>query len=379
MTRSRLLLVIARYFEFGGLQRDFLRIAQRCTGRGHDVHVLTGGWDGPRPDQITVHVVNTRAVSNHRSNDKLAAHLRRASAADRFDCVVGFNKIPGLDAYYAGDPCLAAKLAATRPAAVRLLPRYRAMLRQEAAVFGPDADTQILLIAHQEREKFIRHYGTPAERFSLLPPGIDRDRLVWCVPSEADRLKLRCELGIAADDVMILHVGSGFRTKGVDRAITALGSLPEPLRSRSRLVVVGKGKPKPFMKIAKSSGVQSRVIFTGARRDVAAFYYTADLLIHPAYSENTGTTLIEAMVCGMPVLVTSNCGFAFHVERAGAGIVLPEPFDQSALNAALAEMIGSERRQQWRDNGRKYCARTDLYGLIEQAVDLILARAQQNR
>ena len=109
---------------------------------------------------------------------------------------------------------------------------------------------------------------------------------------------------------------------------------------------------------------------------MAAFYHTADLLIHPAYSENSGMTLIEAMVCGLPVLVTGNCGFAFHVERAGTGIVLSEPFDQSTLNAALIEMIGSEQRPQWRDNGRKYCAQTDLYGLIEPAADLILARAQ---
>ena len=54
---------------------------------------------------------------------------------------------------------------------------------------------------------------------------------------------------------------------------------------------------------------------------MAGFYHAADYLVHAARTENTGTVLIEAMICGLPVLVTGNCGFAFHVHDADAGIM----------------------------------------------------------
>ena len=85
------------------------------------------------------------------------------------------------------------------------------------------------------------------------------------------------------------------------------------------------------------------------------------------------------MVCGLPVLVTANCGFAIHVDRAGAGMICPSPFQQDTLNKMLAEMLASEKRSEWSRNGLTYCKRTDLYSLIEKAADVIIARASRNR
>ena len=63
--------------------------------------------------------------------------------------------------------------------------------------------------------------------------------------------------------------------------------------------------------------------FLGGRSDVPRFLLGADLLIHPAYHENTGTALLEALVAGLPVLVTDVCGYAHYIAEADAGRVLP--------------------------------------------------------
>ncbi len=157
----------------------------------------------------------------------------------RFDCVVGFTKIPGLDVYYAADPCLASRLERHRTVLPRLLPRYRALRRQEHSVFAHGRTSEILLIAHGEREKFIRHYGTEVERFHLLPPGIDRDRLLANRPSRDEIRTIREGLGLAEDGLMVLAIGSGYRTKGVGRMLHALSGLPPTLLGRSKLVAIG--------------------------------------------------------------------------------------------------------------------------------------------
>lgn len=373
----RFAFVVSLWFPFGGMQRSLLRIAQACVARGHQVDIYTGEWQGDRPDNIGVIELDTRASTNHHSNDLLAERFAEAIVGKQYDCRVGFTKLPGLDVYYAADPCYAARAEETKHPLYKLLPRYRAFYRQEESVFKLGATTELMLIAHQEKEKFIRHYGTEPERFHLLPPGINHERLLSDDPSK-DRAEIRQEFGLADDELMLLVVGSRFRTKGIDRVIQALASLPDVLREKSKLVVVGHGKDAPLRRMAGRLKVAEQVVFAGTRDDVNRFYRSADYLIHAPRSENTGTVLIEAMICGLPVLVTENCGFAKHVAAAYAGITIPEPFNQSRLNSALLEFLEFDPRESWMANGPNYCENTDLYSLIERAADVIIERAERN-
>jgi UDP-glucose:(heptosyl)LPS alpha-1,3-glucosyltransferase len=378
MKRYRLAFAVAKYFPYGGMQRSMRRIAEECDSRGHTVEIFTGKWEGNVPDNITVNEIKIRALTNPGKNDELAEKLSAAVVGGNYDCIVGFTKISGLDIYYAGDPCFAAKFAETKPASFRYLPRYRSFLRQEKEVFGAVLDIEILLISHQEQEKFIKYYGTGRERFHLLPPGINQEQIVKNIPGKIVRLSLRDELGVSGNGFLLVLVGSGFRTKGVDRAIRALSSLPKELKEKCRLVVIGKGSPKSYLRLSNKLSVATQVHFAGVRDDTAQFYYSADLLLHPARTENTGTTLIEAMICGLPVLATENCGFAHHIVDAGAGLICPAPFSQENLNSILLEMLTSEQRRVWQERGPDYCKRTDLYSLIERAADVIIARAERN-
>lgn len=276
MTRYRMAFAVVKHFPFGGMQRNMLRIAKECAARGHDVDLFASEWTGPAPDELKVKVLKVCALTNHGRNQKFGRALRRVIAPKAYDCVVGSNKMADLHVYYAGDPCLAASLVENKRMCT-WLPRYREFLRQEEEVFGRDRDTDILLSAHQEQEKFIRHYATQSSRFHHLPPGIDRQRLIDGAPTETQRLQLRGELGLRPADPMVLSVGSGFRTKGIDRAIKAMASLPGPLRKRSRLVVVGQGKSRRFSRIARRLGVRDRVTFTGPREDLSWFYHCSTL------------------------------------------------------------------------------------------------------
>jgi UDP-glucose:(heptosyl)LPS alpha-1,3-glucosyltransferase len=105
----------------------------------------------------------------------------------------------------------------------------------------------------------------------------------------------------------------------------------------------------------------------------------ADLLVHAARSELAGIVLIEAMTAGLPVLVTDVCGYAAHVEAAGAGLVLPSPFTQPGFNNALVCMLESPERARWSESGLRYTA--DIAARFSPATEaeLLETIAQEKR
>ena len=361
-----------KYFPFGGLQRDFMRIALACQARGHTIRVYTLEWTGERPEGFDVIIVPatgfTNALRYRRFNDWVKADLARRPAHR----IIGFNKMPGLDVYFAADPCYEEKARTLRNPLYRLSGRYRHFAASERAVFAADSSTEILMISEVQQPFFEKHYGTPKQRFHLLPPGISPDRRA---PADANTIRtaFRAEFGLEDNDQLLLQVGSGFKTKGLDRTLIALASLPLALGLRSRLIVIGQDDPAPFLRQAKSLGITERVSILPGRNDIPRFLLGADLLIHPAYNENTGTVLLEALVAGLPVLTTAVCGYAHYIEEADGGRVIPEPFAQDALNATLADMLANDAlRSTWKANALQFADTADIYSNAERAADLIL-------
>ncbi len=366
----KLLFCLFKYFPFGGLQRDFSRIAQTCEARGHAIHVLTMQWEGAIPPRFHVSQVSVSALTNHGRARLFAEKASGYIQENTYDRVIGFNKMPGLDFYYAADPCYRHKVMESRHRLYRLSPRYRAYSNLERSVFDPSARTHILMISPGEKKHYVKWYQTPQCRFHDLPPGVSRDRVPSGDP-EQTRKTVRRELGIGDHEILLLSVGSGFKTKGLDRSIRALASLPKSIRGRAGLYVIGEGKRSIFEKLARKHGVLKQLYLLGGRDDVPRFLVAADLLLHPAYSENTGTVLLEAMAAGLPVLASDVCGYAVHVEQARAGLLIASPYRQAVFDDLLVHMLTAEEKSSWSQNGRRYVEQTDIFSMPEKAADII--------
>lgn len=368
----QLAFVLYKYFPFGGLQRDFMRIAQECRRRGHAIRVYTMIWEGDVPDGFDVRVAPVKALFNHKRNEKFTAWVEADLARQPVERVIGFNKMPGLDVYYAADPCFEDKAQTLRNGLYRRWGRYKHFSDYERAVFAPESKTDVLMISEVQQPLFVKHYATPASRFHLLPPGIASDRRAPANAADI-RAEFRQEFKLSDDDRLLVQIGSGFKTKGLDRSLKALASLPRELRKRTRLIVIGQDDPKPFLLQVKALGISDQVDILKGRSDIPRFLLGADLLIHPAYNENTGTVLLEALVAGLPVLVTDVCGYAHYIDEADAGRVVPSPFEQDTLNRMLAEMLTDDAaRQRWSANGLAFADHADLYSMPQRAADLIL-------
>ncbi|MDR3492328.1 MAG: glycosyltransferase family 4 protein [Gammaproteobacteria bacterium] len=365
----RIAFCLFRYFPYGGLQRDFLRIAHEALRRGHMIDVYTMRWEGKYEVGLAIRTIATKGMQNHTRREDFVRQIKPYLEQGQYDLIVGFNKMPGLDVYYAADTCYQEKARKNHNWFYRLTSRYRHSVAYEKAVFSSESKTEILLIAKLQQDIFMQYYHTQPERFHLLPPGIARDRIAPFNAAEI-RAAVRKEHNIADDEFMLLMVGSGFKTKGLDRTLQAFAQLPPALKNKAYVYVIGKDNALPFVELAKKLGINDRVIFLGGRDDVVSYLLAADLLLHPAYNENTGTVLLEALAAGLPVLTTSVCGYAPYIIVANAGKVISS-FTQAEFNEALEKMMLSPERAKWKANGIAFAKVADIYSMPERAVDLI--------
>jgi UDP-glucose:(heptosyl)LPS alpha-1,3-glucosyltransferase len=367
---------VFKYFPHGGLERDMLRIALACQAKGFEVHLYTTSWQGDMPEALHLHIHRPWALTNHGQMKEYHAWLTRQLAGSPPACVIGFQKMPGLDVYYAADGCYQAKAREQHGPLYRLLPRYHLYRAFEEAVFGSNAQTQILMLSRTQGALYVQHYGTAESRIHQLPPNVAQDRIAGA-EAPALRRAARQALGRRDEDRLLLQLGSDFRRKGLDRSLLALASLPPSLLARTWLHVVGDGHRRPFARLARRLGVADHVVFLGPRDDIPQLLVAADLLVHPAYRENTGTVLLEALAAGLPVVVTSVCGYAPYIAQAQAGWVIPAPFDQSLFNHTVRAALERADLAEVGRHGADFACREDLYGMVRTAVAVIEAVASR--
>jgi UDP-glucose:(heptosyl)LPS alpha-1,3-glucosyltransferase len=348
----KLALCVFKYFPYGGLQRNFLAIAQELVRRGHNVTVYTGEWEGERPDGVNIELIVTAGWTNYGRNKSYYLQLKkilnlREANQDGVDLVVGFNKMPGLDVYYCADTCFATKAYENKGWFYRMTPRSRWSLAYEKAVFDKSYATQVLLLSANEGVAFQKYYATPQQRLHLMPPGISKNRVRNAESTQLGNTT-REALNVADNEKLVAFLGSDYKRKGLDRLLKAVASLPDEQRLRTKVLVIGRDKRmREYQRLANQLGLATSVIFAGQRDDVPALLFASDYLAHPAYLENTGNVILEAVVAGLPVLCTSICGYAFYIRDHQLGRVVPEPFDQSVMNDMLEDLLaGSDRERE---------------------------------
>ena len=90
----QLAFAIYKYFPFGGIQRDLLKIARAALDRGHRVRIYAIRWEAPLPEEeLEIHLIPVEAIANHtlyeRFAEKVLDHVRQHPV----DLLVGMNKI----------------------------------------------------------------------------------------------------------------------------------------------------------------------------------------------------------------------------------------------------------------------------------------------
>jgi glycosyltransferase involved in cell wall biosynthesis len=157
-------------------------------------------------------------------------------------------------------------------------------------------------------------------------------------PDPAARVRIREELGVAHDRVVIIAVSRLVWHKGYPELAAAMPSVPE-----AELWVVGErldsDRGADMEALLRSAGLGCRLRMLGYRTDVPALLAAADIFTLPSRFEGLPMSVIEAMLTGLPVVATNVRGPAEQVIDGETGLAVPAG-DAASLDAALGRLVG---------------------------------------
>lgn len=195
-------------------------------------------------------------------------------------------------------------------------------------------------------EEAHRLAGLPAERFRLIPNGVDLDRFRPATGSEQRAIRVR--LALPADRPVVLFVGFFSHEKRPDLLYEAWAELA----SRgviTTLVLIGPTRSTyyeidPHMveavcSDAKRRGLLPHIVFVEQTTEVEQYYRAADVFALPTLREGMPNVVLEAMASGIPPIVTRLPGVTdWLVEDGVTGLLVP-PNDRAALSDALRQLL----------------------------------------
>lgn len=327
----QLAFAITEYFPFGGAQKDFYAVVNEMAARGHQISIITTGWQGDKNPEWSFYILDHKFSTNHGRMQALSAYVQQLKQQVAFDAVIGFTKMVGLDIYFAADNCF----TTTRFHGIRRwLPRYKTYAQIEQNMFA-NQDLKVLFLTEVQQRQYLQSFDLPTDQQALLPICVDKRFHYQQDRWQAARQWRQAEM--SDDRVLLLFVAADFKTKGLDRVINALASLNQAQRSRFSLWIVGDGRVDQYQNsLDKLSGFQYR--FWGGQAEMPRFYFAADYLIHPARKEAAGMVLAEAMAAKLPICVTDICGYQFLALDDPKSVVLHEKNVQEELVNYLKDL-----------------------------------------
>jgi len=168
---------------------------------------------------------------------------------------------------------------------------------------------------------FVVHSGINPSRFASDPYG-----------------HLINEFNIKDDEKVVINAAHLAGHKGQEYLVKAIPAVIKKIPS-ARFFIVGEGELLGELKaLAETLTLGNKLIFTGFRHDVGAFYKICDLFVMSSLQEGLGTSILDALAMGKPVVATHTGGIPEIISNGETGRLVP-PANPDALATAIIELL----------------------------------------
>jgi L-malate glycosyltransferase len=175
--------------------------------------------------------------------------------------------------------------------------------------------------------------GVPAERAVTVHEGIDLGRVEAAPPA-----KLHEEFWLPHHAPLIGNVAALVPHKGhrhlVEAAAAVVRQMPD-----ARFMIAGEGELRPAVeRQIKEHHLEKHVLLAGFRPDVLSLHKAFDIFVMSSVTEGLGTSLLDAMACGKPIVATATGGIPEDVVDGQTGMLVP-PRDHEAIASAIVKLL----------------------------------------
>ena len=344
----------------------FLLPLMRAMGeRGHEVVGVCS--DGEFADKVrgqgfrveTVPIRRSFNIFAHAGSIKeLVALFRR----EKFDIVHVHNPVAALvgraAAWRAGVPCI------VYTAHGFYFHEHMPLLKRGAFIaleWLAGRVTHVLFTQSSEDAETARRLKLiPGGRIEAIGNGVDAARF-HSSGSKEERTRLREQIGTPANRIVIMTLGRLVAEKGFPELIEAMADVD------ADLWVIGErltsdhapGIDRALALARSDASLRDRIHFLGYRKDIPELMRAADIFVSASHREGMPRSIIEAMMCGLPVVATNIRGSREEVIDGETGRLVEVKQSQALARALSALAESSETRKKFGAAGRKRAC--DLY------------------
>ncbi|MBI3663821.1 MAG: glycosyltransferase family 4 protein [Acidobacteria bacterium] len=182
------------------------------------------------------------------------------------------------------------------------------------------------------KDDLVACYGIDPERIVVAHAGVDGETF-GVEQRNALRAQARAALGLGEGEFWFLFAGTDWVRKGMLTVHAALRELPQ-----ARLLAVGPYDPASWKRHAERAGIAGRIRYLLPRRDILFYFAAADALVAPSVFEPFGLIPLEAMACGLPVIISPAMGVA-EIATPEDAVILRRADDPAELAAAMRRVM----------------------------------------
>jgi len=188
----------------------------------------------------------------------------------------------------------------------------------------------VIAISQRVENDLVRFYRCPAP-IQVIYHGVDLN-VFSPANSQRWRSEVRVQFGLPENEPVFLYVGD--LRKGAGRCIQALARLKQ-----GRLLLVSRTPEEAFRKMADKAGVPDRVHLAGFTNQVEKVYAAADAFVFPTPYDAFAMVVLEAMACGLPVIVSREAGASELIEHGVNGLLLDDAGSVPELSRFMSSLL----------------------------------------
>jgi UDP-glucose:(heptosyl)LPS alpha-1,3-glucosyltransferase len=351
------------YSETGGAERYLRRLAEGVQAHGYRTR-LFASEDWPENDPAFGQVIRLGA----KSPLAFANELGKLRENSRDEVLISLERVCRCDVYRAGDGVHQAWLNRRerfempwRKWIRKVKRKHRDLVHLEETLLQERGADRVITNSRMVKNEIVDLFNYRPDRIEVVHNGIPLDQFGY---DAALRTKSRTDLGLTAEDIVLLFAGTGWERKGLRYAIAAMETCED---TKLLLLVAGRGGHAHLQR--------DRVRFLGEVPDLRPVYAAADIFILPTIYDPFSNACLEALACGLPIITTRANGFSEVMEDRIHGSIVDQPDDIDDLRNAIQAWSDPTRRQVARPSILKRAAQFDISRNVQRTLEIVLQSA----